>query len=48
MVKILFQETAPRTKFAMFVGYYHLAEIVLQYDVCDFPILVIFQFSMFL
>jgi hypothetical protein len=35
-----YKETAPRTKFAMFVAYYHLAEIVLQYEVCDYPLLV--------
>jgi hypothetical protein len=35
-----YKETAPRTKFAMFVAYYHLAEIVLLYEVCDFPLLM--------
>ncbi len=35
-----YKDTAPRTKFAMFIAYYHLAELIVNYDICEYPLLV--------
>lgn len=34
------KDSAPRAKFASFIAYYQLAELVLQYDLCEHPIVV--------